>query len=224
MGFMKWFITNGCRFGLSFAYKVVRHNWELLRDSGPLVVYANHTGIIEAPIFYTQLQPRPITGLGKAEIWDNRFLSFVFKLWGIIPIHRGESDMDALRKCIGALKAGKMLGMAPEGTRSKTGKLLRAKPGVVFMALQANSPLQPVAHWGGMKDPPGSKRRGRKVFHINVGRAFYLDAHGARVNQEVRQAMADEMMYQVAKLLPEDMRGEYADLSKATENYLRFID
>lgn len=220
---LKRLITAGCKFGLSFKYKVVRHNWELLLDSGPCVLCANHTGLIEVPLFYTQLQPRHITGLGKAEIWDNKFLSFIFGVWEVIPVKRGESDMDALRKCLDALKNGWVLGIAPEGHRSLDGKLHRAQPGIAFMATQANVPLQPIGQWGGMKDQPGTKRRGRKEFHMNVGRPFYFDAHGERVNKDIRQAMADEMMYQIAKLLPEEMRGEYSDLTKATEKYLRFI-
>jgi len=224
MGFMSAFVTWGCKFGLSFKYKVVREGWENLPDTGPFILYANHTGIIEAPIFYTQIRPRPITGLAKAEIWDNPFLSFVFKLWQIIPVRRGESDMDSMRKVTEALKAGKILGMAPEGTRSKTGKLLRAQLGVAFLALHTQSPLLPMAHWGGMKEEGERTRFGRKVFHIRAGRPFRLDAGGERVNKDVRQAMADEMMYQVAMLLPEEKRGEYADLSKATTRYLRFLD
>lgn len=224
MGFMRWFITWGCKFGLSFKYKVVKEGWEHLPDAGPFIFYANHTGIIEAPLFYTHIQPRPITGLAKAEIWDNRFLSYVFTLWKIIPVRRGESDMDAMRTCVEALKAGMMLGMAPEGTRSKTGKLLRAQPGVTFIALHAESPLLPMAHWGGMKEDSEKTPLGRKVFHIRAGRPFRLDAGTERVNKEVRQAMADEMMYQVAMLLPEEKRGEYADLSKATTRYLKFLD
>jgi hypothetical protein len=31
------------------------------------------------------------------------------------------------------------------------------------------------------------------------------------------------MMYQLARLLPENYRGEYADLENATEKYLRFV-
>lgn len=223
MKILKWLITYGCRLGLSFKYKVVRHNWDLLIEDGPCVVCANHTGLIEVPLIYTQLQPLPITGLGKAEIWDNKFLAFIFSVWEVIPVKRGESDMDALRKCLEALKSGWVLGIAPEGHRSKDGKLQRAQPGIAFIATQANVPLQPIAQWGGMKDPAGSRRRGRKVFHMNVGRPFYFDSQGERVNKDMRQAMADEMMYQIAKLLPEEMRGEYSDLSKATEKYLRFI-
>ena len=102
--------------------------------------------------------------------------------------------------------------------------LLRAKPGLVLLAQHGNAPLQPIAHWGGENFLKNLKRLKRTDFHIRVGRVFTLDAGGARMTKEIRQAMADEMMYQLAKLLPAEYRGEYADLDNATEKYLRFLD
>jgi 1-acyl-sn-glycerol-3-phosphate acyltransferase len=222
MGFVKWFVTKGCKLGLSFAYRVRKEGWDGIPMEGPLMVYANHTGLVEVPIYYTHIYPRPITGIGKAELWDKKFLAFIMRTWEVIPVRRGESDMDAMRKSIEALKSGKILGIAPEGTRSKTGALLKAHPGIVTLALHSGASLLPIAHWGGPEGPMGKKRRGRKEFNMKVGRVFRFEAAGG--GKEIRQAMADEAMYQLAKLLPPEYRGEYSDLSKATEKYLRFLD
>ncbi len=224
MGFTKWFVTNGCKFGLSFAYRVLKEDWDHVPKKGPLIIFSNHTGMIEVPIMYTQLYPRPVTGLGKAELWDNWFLSFIFKTWGVIPIKRGASDLDAMRTAVEALKAGVILGIAPEGTRNKTGKLQRAHPGLVVLSQHSQSPLIPIAHWGGEKRKEYAKRWRRAPFHIKAGRPFRLDPGEERLSKDLRQAMADEMMYQLAKLLPEEYRGEYSDLSKASEKYIRYID
>ena len=62
----------------------------------------------------------------------------------------------------------------------------------------------------------------RTDFHIVVGRPFYIESHGTRVKGAVRQDIVDEIMYQLAALLPPANRGEYADLESATERYLRF--
>jgi 1-acyl-sn-glycerol-3-phosphate acyltransferase len=190
---------------------------------GPLIVYANHTGSVEAPIIFTQLAPRKATGIAKIESWDHWFLNWIFTLWHIIPIRRGEADMEATRKALALLKEGYILGVSPEGTRNKTGALLRAKPGLVILALHGNAPLQPVAHWGGEDFVKNLKRLKRMDFHIRVGRMFYLEPGGERVTKEIRQQMADEMMYQLAKLLPAEYHGEYADLENATDKYLRFL-
>jgi 1-acyl-sn-glycerol-3-phosphate acyltransferase len=192
-----------------------------------LLAFANHTGMVEAPIMYTQLQPRPkVTALAKVETWDNWFLNWVFTLWEIIPIRRGEADMDALRKCLELLEKGYILGISPEGTRNRTGQLLlRAHGGVAMLALQKPRP----AYAGGALGrrefwSQNLKKFKRTDFNIRVGRKFYLDDHGERVTKEIRQQMADEMMYQLAKLLPEYYRGEYSDIENATETYLRFVE
>jgi 1-acyl-sn-glycerol-3-phosphate acyltransferase len=225
MNIARWIVTYGCKLGLEVMCRIRKENWENIPHEGPLLAYANHTGMVEAPVMYTQLQPRPkTTALAKVETWDNWFLNWVFNLWEIIPIRRGEADMDALRKSLEMLEKGYILGISPEGTRSKSGKLLRAHGGVAMLALKSGAPLIPVAHWGGENFGANVKKFKRTDFNIRVGRQFYLDDHGQRVSKEIRQQMADEMMYQLAKLLPEYYRGEYSDIENATEKYLRFVE
>lgn len=225
MNIARWIVTYGCKLGLAVMCRIRKENWERIPHDGPLLAYANHTGMVEAPIIYTQLQPRPkVTALAKVEAWDNWFLNWVFSLWEIIPIRRGEADMEALRNSLEMLEKGYILGISPEGTRSKSGKLLRAHGGVAMLALKSSVPLIPVAHWGGENFGRNVKKFKRTDFSIRVGEKFYLDDHGQRVSKEIRQQMADEMMYQLAKLLPEEYRGEYSDIENATETYLRFVE
>ncbi|GAB4484778.1 MAG: lysophospholipid acyltransferase family protein [Anaerolineales bacterium] len=220
---MRWLVTYGCKLGLEVMCRIHKENWDSIPSQGPLITYANHTGMVEAPLIFTQLMPRPATALAKIETWDNWFLGWVFTLWEIIPIRRGEADMEALRAALDALKQGKFLGISPEGTRNRTGQLLRAHGGAALLALKSGSPLLPIAHWGGEDFLKNLKRFKRTDFYIRVGKPFVLDAGGERVTNEIRQQMTDEMMYQLAKLLPEYYRGEYADLEKATEKYIRWL-
>jgi 1-acyl-sn-glycerol-3-phosphate acyltransferase len=223
MNLTKWFVTYACKFGLDVICRIESKDMKKVPQVGPLIVYTNHTGTVEAPIMYTQLQPREkVTAIAKVETWDNWFLNWVFTLWGIIPIHRGEADMVAMRKALEALENGFILGISPEGTRSREGKLLRAHGGIAMLALHSKAPLQPMAHWGGENFGSNVKRFKRTNFDIRVGSVFHLDPLGERVTKDIRQQMADEMMYQLAKLLPAENRGEYADLENATEKYLRF--
>jgi 1-acyl-sn-glycerol-3-phosphate acyltransferase len=230
---LEWIVTYGCKLGLRMLYRIEDSEMGKIRANGPLILYPNHTSLLEAPMVYTFLKPRKkVTGLSKVENWKNPFLNLVFSLWKIIPVRRGESDMEALRATLGALADGYIIGIAPEGTRSPSGSLQRAQAGVTMLALHSGSPLQPLAQW---KDRPlpddvgipterRHRRFGRPVIHIRVGRAFHLDPKGMKLTREIRQEMTDEIMYQLAKLLPEDRRGEYADLSRATEKWLVFED
>jgi 1-acyl-sn-glycerol-3-phosphate acyltransferase len=218
----RWIVTYGCKLGIEIMCRIHKEGWENIPAQGPLICYTNHTGMLEGPLVYTQLQPRKATGLAKSETWDNWFLRWVFTLWEIIPIRRGEADTDALRKCLRALEDGYTLGMSPEGTRSKTGALIRAHGGVSMLGLKSGAPLIPVANWGGEHVGANLKRLRRTDYHLRVGRIFTLNARGEKVTKEIRQQMADEMMYQLAMLLPEEKRGEYADLENATTKYLNF--
>jgi len=191
-------------------------------ERGPLIVVANHVNFLEVPILYTHLWPRPVTGFAKVETWDTPGLRFLAELWEAIPIRRGEADLTALRQGLAVLQAGNILAVAPEGTRSGNGRLQRGRPGVVFLALQSGAPLLPLVCYGAANYRRDWSRLRRAPFHIVVGQPFHLQADGVRVTREVRQQMVDEIMYQLAALLPPAYRGYYANLDAATRAYLRF--
>lgn len=216
-----WFVNTVVKTGTSIMCRIDAPNLDNVPQQGPLIVYSNHTGQIEVPVFYSHLQPRPMTGIAKTETWDGWFLRWIFNLWGAIPIRRGEADIEAMRKSLEALKAGRILAIAPEGTRNKNGRLIRAHPGIVTLALRSGAPLLPVAHWGGEIFLSNLKRLKRTDFHIRVGESFKLEPGNQRVTKEIRQQMVDEMMYRLAALIPEAYRGAYSNFEGATEDYLR---
>ena len=215
-----WLVTNAVKLGTSVMCRINAPDLQTFPRKGPFIAYSNHTGQIEVPLMYAHLQPRPITGLAKVETWDGWFLRWVFDLWGAIPIRRGEADIHAMRMSLKVLDNNGILVIAPEGTRNKTGKLLRAQSGIITLALRTGAPLLPLAHWGGENFLPNLKRLKRTDFHIRVGKPFNLDPGDERVTKEVRQKMADEIMYRLSAMLPEYYRGAYADLENATGKYL----
>jgi len=215
-----WFVNTMVKLGTSLMCRIDAPDLDKVPERGPLIAYSNHTGQIEVPIFYSHLQPRPVTGIAKVETWDGWFLRWVFNLWNAIPIRRGEADIEAMRKSLDSLRKGYILAIAPEGTRNKTGALIKAQPGMVTLALRSGAPLLPIAHWGGETFSMNIKHLKRTDFHIRVGEPFKLDTGRERVTREIRQQMVDEMMYRLAALLPENHRGAYADLENATSNYL----
>jgi 1-acyl-sn-glycerol-3-phosphate acyltransferase len=215
-----WFVNAVVKAGTGLLCRIDAPDLHKVPKHGPLILYSNHSGEIEIPLLYSHLQPRPLTGIVKVETWEGWFLRWVFNLWGTIPIQRGEADIEAMRKALDALERGDILALAPEGTRSRSGKLIRARPGIISLALHSGAPLLPVAHWGGESFPSNLKRLKRTDFHVRVGQPFKLDPGKERVTHEVRQQMVDEMMYRLAALLPECYRSAYGDLENATDRYL----
>jgi 1-acyl-sn-glycerol-3-phosphate acyltransferase len=218
--FSLWLITLILRVHFRLTLRLDAPNVQQVPQQGPLIVISNHTGQIEVPLLATLMQPRKITGWAKAEAFDNLLLRWVFWAWDIIPVRRGEADMNALKRALRAIQEGYLFGIAPEGTRNKTGRLRRGMPGTVILALRSGAPVMPVVHWGGEVYLKNLKRLKRTDFHIRIGEPFKINVEGVKVTGEIRQQIADEMMYRIAKLLPEEYRGEYGDLGKNTEKFL----
>ncbi len=171
---MYWFINFVIRVYTRITCRIDAPNLHEFPAQGPLIAIANHTGQIDVPMLFAHLQPRPLTGWAKIESWDNLFLRWVFNTWRAIPIRRGEADMKALKLALKALEEGKIFGLAPEGTRNKTGRLIRAMPGTVIIALHSDAPIIPIAHWGGEIYLKNLKRFKRTDFHIRIGRPFKI--------------------------------------------------
>ncbi len=177
--------------------------------AGPLILVTNHVSFLEIPVLHSRLRPRRVVGLAKAESWNNPLVGWLFNLWGAIPVKRGEPDLAALRQCIHALRGGAILVIAPEGTRSRHGRLQRGHSGVVTLALRSGAPIMPLAFYGGEALGRNLRRLRRTAFHIAVGEPFTLRPETGRVTQEKRQELADGIMSRLAGLLPAAYRGEY---------------
>jgi 1-acyl-sn-glycerol-3-phosphate acyltransferase len=216
--FLCWLVRVGtrvlCRLDISELERVARQ--------GPIILICNHVSSLEVPLLYAHLQPRRMIGLVKSETWDSRFMGWLFTLWESISVRRGEADMEAMHRCLDVLRAGGILAIAPEGTRSRHGRLLRGQPGIVTLALRSGAPIQAVAHWGGEDFGANLKHLKRTHFRVRVGEPFYLDAKGEKVTGEVRQAMVDEIMCRLAEMLPETYRGQYEQAVKKPARYIRY--
>jgi 1-acyl-sn-glycerol-3-phosphate acyltransferase len=215
MNLIKWILNIALRVYFGVTCRIDAPDLHKIPKTGPMIVVTNHTGRIEVPLIVTFIQPRPLTGWAKAESWDHWFLRWVFNTWGAIPVHRGAADMTALKKALRALEQGYFFGLAPEGTRNYTGVLHRALPGAVVIALHSGAPLIPIVHWGGENYLKEFKRT---EFHVRVGDVFKIKAAGVKMTGAVRQQIADEIMREIAKLLPEKYRGVYADIDTPAEH------
>ena len=214
-------LINGViRLGLRLSCRLDVSELSRVPAEGPAILISNHTTQVEGPLFYIFLRPRRTIALGKKELWKNPVTRMAVKAWGVIPVDRGGVDMGTIRACFGVLDRGDFLCLAPEGHRSPDGALRRALPGATFFAARRGVPIYPMAQWG-LRDLGRNLRRFRRTpVHIRVGEPFTVESEG-RLGPEDRQAMADEMMYRIARLLPEEFRGAYADLSRMTGRFLR---
>jgi 1-acyl-sn-glycerol-3-phosphate acyltransferase len=211
------------RFLTGVACRVDEAPLRSLPPRGPLILVANHINFLEAPLVYVRVRPRPATGFAKVEWWDNPFMGWLFTLWGAIPLRRGEGDVEAFRQALRALEQGSIVALSPEGTRSGSGRLLRAQPGTAMLALRSGAPILPLAFFGHIDVWRNLKRLRRTDFHVAVGKMFRVRPVSGRVTREIRQAIADEIMIQIARLLPQPYRGEYAARVADEPVHLEFV-
>lgn len=119
------------------------------KDEGVLLC-ANHIHNFDPPVVGITA-PRPVVFMAKEEIFRVPILKTIVKKLNAFPVKRGMSDREALRKGIAVLKEGKVLGIFPEGTRSKTGELMKGMAGVGFFALRTDAAVVPCAIIGPYK-------------------------------------------------------------------------
>lgn len=111
-------------------------------DTG-CVLTCNHT---MGPDFLVigYLSPRQVYFMVKAELMEaNHWLGGFLRYNGCFPIRRGDGDMGAVQHAVDLVKGGRVLGMFPEGTRSRNGKLQRGRSGAAYVAIQAQAPIVP---------------------------------------------------------------------------------
>lgn len=210
------------RFLLFILCKVNKKSLAAIPKQGPAILIGNHINFLDAPVAYTYLFPREIVSLVKEETFEKPLLRFLFKTWGSIPIKRGTADFVALKSAVEVLNQQKFLAIAPEGTRTEDGKLIQAHTGVVILALKSKVPIIPIVQYGGEKFFENIKKLRRTNITMQIGQPFLVCPTNDHPDKEERQKIADEIMYQIAKLLPEEYRGYYSDLQRLTTNNLSF--
>jgi len=119
------------------------------KESGVLLC-CNHIHNFD-PLVLGIMAPRPVHYMAKEEIFRVPILGGIVRNVNAFPVKRGMSDREALRKGLSVLKDGHVLGLFPEGTRSKTGELGKGLAGAGFFALRSNCAVVPCAIIGPYK-------------------------------------------------------------------------
>lgn len=191
---------------------------------GPLIIATNHINWLDAPVGFSFLHPRPLTAFAKVETWDTFLMRTLFNAWGAIPITRGEVDFTAFKLAEAALADGKMIAIAPEGTRSHDGRLNQGYPGIVILALRTGVPILPFVFYGNESFKDNMRRYRRTNMVLRAGTPFTLRSDTNNPDRSTRQELTDAIMYEIAALLPESYRGRYSQIEQDYKRYLQYID
>ena len=186
---------------------------ENVPPEGAYLIAINHVSLYEAP-FILAFWPVAPEAAGAIEIWDRPVQSLLVRLYGGIPVHRGEYDRQLLDIILAVLSSGRPLLIAPEGGRSHLPGLRRGKPGAAYIVDLARVPVIPVGITGTTDDYLArALHMQRPVLEMRIGRPVWLPEIKAkgRVKRDARQRNIDLLMMKIAELLPEPYRGVYGD-------------
>jgi len=194
---------------------------ESIPDKGPYLLLTNHLHLLDSPALMMAFPYRAhVFAADKRR--NHWFYGPLFRSLDAIWVRRGEVDRAALRRALAVLAGGGILGLAPEGTRSKTGAMQQGHGGAAYMAFRTGARLVPVVITGQEKIFPYLRRLRRATVHVTFGPAFDppLTADPRKASGAEIRAFTDEIMYRLAALLPPEYRGVYADVAEKRPNLL----
>lgn len=182
---------------------------ENLPKSGGVIVATNHMSRMDTLLLFVNPGRTDITALVADKYQKYPLFKWILDTGGIIWLDRENADFGAIRAAVEALNKGRALGIAPEGTRSRTAQLQEGKPGTALVALRANAPIVPVGISGSEHyfSKALTLRFPRVMLHF--GKPFTLaPLSRERRNDQIKE-YADEIMCRIAALMPDAYHGYY---------------
>ena len=187
--------------------------------TGGMILSSNHIGILDIIMVYFVID-RTDLFIPVAEKWEKiGWIKWLGDQLNFLFVDRYNPDLKALRKMMALMEAGKCLVIAPEGTRSRTGAMIEGKPGVAYLAARSGFPVIPVAITG-TEDKVilgNVKRLRRSQITLTAGNPFIIPPLPKLNRDEALKKYTDEVMCQMAAILPERYRGVYAEHPRLKE-------
>ena len=184
-----------CRFwfGLIFRTRVI--GAENIPKSGAFILAANHVSNWDPPFLGTFID-REVCYMGKEELFKNPVMAWACRSLHVFPVKRGAADKTAIKTAVKILKEGKCLGIFPEGTRSKTGKLGKAEAGVSLIAAMTKAPIIPAA----IVNTEKIFSRAEKFPRLAVVYGTPMKFTGSTKDRDALNDFAQSIMNEIAKL------------------------
>lgn len=177
-------------FKILFKIKVIGK--ENIPKNGPVIICSNHISNYDPPTV-GMTAPRTIHFMAKEELFEKKGLGFILRNVNAFPVKRGMRDRNALRKGLKLLDEGKILGLFPEGTRSKDGVVKKGLAGAGFFAMRSNATVIPCAIIGQYE-----RSKPLTVIYGNP-----IEFQTLKNSKPSAQEVTDEIMENIQRLLDE---------------------
>lgn len=185
--------------------------------TGPVILASNHLSFIDSIVIPLAVPHRRVTFLAKAEYFTGGGLPglprrFFFRTMGAVPLQRGEQTEAeaALRLAVEVLGGGLALGIYPEGTRSRDGRLYRGRTGAGWVALASGAAVVPVGLSGTDRVQPVGARFPRPApVRICFGAPLLPSSYAGLRPALARRALTDDVMDEIARLSGQERSPDY---------------
>ncbi len=216
---MKYPLLDPIRYLVKTLTKFRVENQERLPAQGGVLITTNHLSRLDTPILMAITDRDDLVAIVAKKYKEKPFFKWVLeKVAAMVWMDRTKTDFSAIRQALEHLRHGAMMGIAPEGTRSKESDgLLQGKPGAALMAVQASVPIIPVGIIGSEMINQKILRLQRPSITIRVGEPYKLPEMDRNDRQAWLSRNTDEIMCRIAALLPPAYRGVYADHPRLKE-------
>jgi 1-acyl-sn-glycerol-3-phosphate acyltransferase len=183
---------------LKLLYCMKIHGRSNIPARKPFIVCANHICWLDPMAVGAALPLKfRIYYMAKKELFNNNLISYLLHMAGAFPVNRQEPDLLAVKKAYLILKEENVLGLFPEGTRSRDGEMQKAFNGAALIAVRSGVPILPVAVEG--------PYRLFKPLNVHIGKPFTLPPLIYEQRKEKKKQL-EEMSYMIMsnirKLLP----------------------
>lgn len=183
---------------------------QYLPKTGAGIVVFNHLGNFEAALICVMVKRLDMSGWVADKHRNNILVSALANPLDGIWLNREGTDITAIKLAQKYLRDGRVLGIAPEGTRSPTGALIEGKKGVAYLAAKSGVLIYPIAVTGSEFVLTAWKKFRRPILKIRFGKPFRLPKFERQTREKALQEGTDEIMCRIAALLPSEYRGVYS--------------
>lgn len=194
-------------------------NPENLPSEGGVLITTNHLSRLDTPLLLAITERNDLVAIVAKEYREKAFIKWILeKVGSMVWMDRETTDFSAIRTALEFLRKGAMVGIAPEGTRSRDRKgLLEGKQGATLMAARTSVPIVPVGIIGSDKINDQWARLRRPSVTIRVGEPYFLPEMDRDNRQAWLSRYTDEIMCRIAALLPPEYRGYYTEHPRLKE-------
>lgn len=184
----------------------------------PIIFICNHLSNADGIVMNKLLKDHNVTFVAGVKLTDNKLTKLGFHVAKTIQLKPNSADKEAISKIVSTLKQGNNIMIFPEGTRSRNGKMIEGKRGLILMAKLSKATIVPMGIWGTEKLLPindsdmASERFNYADVNINIGGPVTLPSKNKNEDKnEYYDRVMHEIMSSIAVMLPEQYRGVYSD-------------